>query len=79
MDRLDRLEKSEELFKKVGIPYSIYNRGLYLELKEELAAAKKLKETLTDTTPTIVEETIIEEIVVEETIIEKIKIEATLI
>jgi radical SAM superfamily enzyme YgiQ (UPF0313 family) len=36
MDRLDRLERIENLFKKIGIPYSIYNRGLYLELKEEL-------------------------------------------
>lgn len=36
MDRLDRLERIEELFKKIGIPYSIYNRGLYLELKEQM-------------------------------------------
>jgi radical SAM superfamily enzyme YgiQ (UPF0313 family) len=64
MDRLDRLEKSEDLFKKIGIPYSIYNRGLYLELKEELAA-KKIKEELVNTTPIVVEETIIEEIKVE--------------
>jgi radical SAM superfamily enzyme YgiQ (UPF0313 family) len=41
MDRLDRLERSEELFKKIGIPYSIYNRGLYLELKEEQEKKKK--------------------------------------
>jgi radical SAM superfamily enzyme YgiQ (UPF0313 family) len=34
MDRLNRLERIEELFKKIGIQYSIYNRGLYLELKE---------------------------------------------
>jgi hypothetical protein len=60
MDRLDRLEKSEDLFKKIGIPYSIYNRGLYLELKEELEA-KKIKESLDTTPPIIVEETIIEE------------------
>jgi radical SAM superfamily enzyme YgiQ (UPF0313 family) len=49
MDRLDRLERSEELFKKIGIPYSIYNRGLYLELKEEqereaIATAERLKQ-----------------------------------
>lgn len=45
MDRLDRLERSEELFKKIGIPYSIYNRGLYLELKEEQdLKEKQLKE-----------------------------------
>lgn len=44
-DRLDRLERSEELFKKIGIPYSIYNRGLYLELKEEQdLKEKQLKE-----------------------------------
>ena len=36
MDRLRRIEKAEETFKRIGIPYSIYNRGLYLELKEEL-------------------------------------------
>ena len=44
LDRLDRLEKAEELFKEIGIPYSIYNRGLYLELKDELIAKKKQKE-----------------------------------
>lgn len=44
LDRLDRLEKAEELFKEIGIPYSIYNRGLYLELKDELVAKKKEKE-----------------------------------
>ena len=41
LDRLDRLERSEELFKKIGIPYSIYNRGLYLELKEKLLLKEK--------------------------------------
>jgi hypothetical protein len=41
LDRLDRLERSEELFKKIGIPYSIYNRGLYLELKEKLLIEQK--------------------------------------
>jgi hypothetical protein len=35
MDRLRRIEQAEETFKRIGIPYSIYNRGLYLELKEE--------------------------------------------
>lgn len=44
LDRLDRLERAEELFKQIGIPYSIYNRGLYLELKEELEQIKKQKE-----------------------------------
>lgn len=44
MDRLDRLERAEELFKKIGIPYSIYNRGLYLELKDEIDSIKKKKE-----------------------------------
>lgn len=34
-DRLDRLDRIENLFIKIGIPYSVYNRGLYLELKEE--------------------------------------------
>lgn len=44
MDRLDRLERAEELFKKIRIPYSIYNRGLYLELKDEIDSIKKKKE-----------------------------------
>jgi len=35
MDRLERLERIENLFKRINLPYSIYNRGLYLELKEE--------------------------------------------
>jgi radical SAM superfamily enzyme YgiQ (UPF0313 family) len=35
MDRLRRIEQAEETFKRIGIPYSIYNRGLYLELKEK--------------------------------------------
>ena len=41
-DRLDRLDRAEELFKKIGIPYSIYNRGLYMELKEEQEKSLKL-------------------------------------
>ena len=44
LDRLDRLERAEKLFKEIGIPYSIYNRGLYLELKEELEQIKKQRE-----------------------------------
>jgi radical SAM superfamily enzyme YgiQ (UPF0313 family) len=44
MDRLDRLERSEELFKEIGIPYSIYNRGLYLELKEKMLPELQRKE-----------------------------------
>lgn len=43
MDRLDRLDRIEKLFKKIGIPYSIYNRGLYLELKEEQEKKEKEK------------------------------------
>jgi hypothetical protein len=35
MDRLGRMDRAEKLFKEIGIPYSIYNRGLYQELKEE--------------------------------------------
>jgi radical SAM superfamily enzyme YgiQ (UPF0313 family) len=31
-DRLDRLDRAEQTFKRIGIPYSIYNRGLYAEL-----------------------------------------------
>ena len=42
-DRLERLERIENLFKRINLPYSIYNRGLYLELKEE---QDKLKTTL---------------------------------
>jgi hypothetical protein len=34
-DRLDRMDVIEELFKKIKIPYSIYNRGLYAELQEK--------------------------------------------
>ena len=45
LDRLDRLERAEKLFQEIGIPYSIYNRGLYLELKDELIA-KRNKEQL---------------------------------
>jgi radical SAM superfamily enzyme YgiQ (UPF0313 family) len=44
MDRLDRLERIENLFKRINLPYSIYNRGLYLELKEEQDKEKKQKE-----------------------------------
>jgi hypothetical protein len=44
MDRLDRLERIENLFKRINLPYSIYNRGLYLELKEEQDREKKQKE-----------------------------------
>jgi hypothetical protein len=66
MDRLNRLERSEELFKKIGIPYSIYNRGLYLELKEELAKAKKIERLVEEVKPIIVEEVIINKIEVEE-------------
>lgn len=40
MDRLNRLDRIEKLFKEIGIPYSIYNRGLYLELKEEIQKKK---------------------------------------
>lgn len=43
LDRLERLERIENLFKRINLPYSIYNRGLYLELKEE---QDKLKTTL---------------------------------
>ena len=43
-DRLDRLDRAEELFKKIGIPYSIYNRGLYLELKEEQDKQRLIEE-----------------------------------
>ena len=43
-DRLERLERIENLFKKINLPYSIYNRGLYLELKEEQERERKQKE-----------------------------------
>jgi len=36
MDRLNWLNEAEETFKRIGVPYSIYNRGLYLELKDKL-------------------------------------------
>ncbi len=35
MDRLRRLDKAEKLFKKIELPYSIYNRGLYQELVDK--------------------------------------------
>jgi radical SAM superfamily enzyme YgiQ (UPF0313 family) len=38
-DRLDRINRIEESFKEIGIPYSVYNRGLlveYLNRKKEL-------------------------------------------
>jgi radical SAM superfamily enzyme YgiQ (UPF0313 family) len=35
MDRLLRLHRAEETFKRIGIPYSIYNRGLYQELVDK--------------------------------------------
>jgi len=38
-DRLDRINRIEEVFKEIGIPYSVYNRGLlveYLGRKKEL-------------------------------------------
>lgn len=44
-DRLERLDRIENLFIKIGIPYSVYNRGLYLELKEEQDKLKA-KETI---------------------------------
>jgi hypothetical protein len=34
-DRLDRLDRIEALFKRIDLPYSIYNRGLYAELDEK--------------------------------------------
>ena len=34
IDRLNRLDRIEELFKRIDLPYSIYNRGLYADLKE---------------------------------------------
>jgi radical SAM superfamily enzyme YgiQ (UPF0313 family) len=45
MDRLRRIEQAEETFKRIGIPYSIYNRGLYLELKEEQERAEQSNTT----------------------------------
>lgn len=35
MDRLRRLDAAENLFKRIGLPYSIYNRGLYQELVDK--------------------------------------------
>jgi radical SAM superfamily enzyme YgiQ (UPF0313 family) len=45
-DRLKWLERCEELFIEIGIPYSIYNRGLYLELHEEQMKEKEATELL---------------------------------
>lgn len=33
-ERLDRLNRIEEVFKEIGITYSVYNRGLYYDLKD---------------------------------------------
>jgi len=32
--RLDRLNRIEQVFKEIGIPHSVYNRGLYYDLKD---------------------------------------------
>ena len=58
MDRLDRMNRAEQLFKDIGIPYSIYNRGLYQELKEEREKQNSILEVPTETKP-IIEEAII--------------------
>lgn len=57
MDRLDRMNRAEQLFKEIGIPYSIYNRGLYQELKEE-REKQNSAEVITEST-TITKEPII--------------------
>jgi radical SAM superfamily enzyme YgiQ (UPF0313 family) len=61
MDRLRRIEQAEETFKRIGIPYSIYNRGLYLELKEEQDRKQQLSgEVIINEQPiTMIEEPII--------------------
>ena len=54
------IEQAEETFKRIGIPYSIYNRGLYLELKEQ----QEKEQQSTEITEVVIEEqpiTIIEE------------------
>lgn len=40
-DRLDRLDRAAELFDRIKLPYSIYNRGLYSELLEKGVIEKK--------------------------------------
>jgi radical SAM superfamily enzyme YgiQ (UPF0313 family) len=34
-ERLDRLNRIDEVFKEIGIPHSVYNRGLYYDLKDK--------------------------------------------
>ena len=34
-ERLDRINRIEEVFKEIGINYSVYNRGLYYDLKDK--------------------------------------------
>jgi radical SAM superfamily enzyme YgiQ (UPF0313 family) len=34
-ERLDRLNRIDDVFKEIGIPHSVYNRGLYYDLKDK--------------------------------------------
>ncbi len=61
MDRLRRLDAAETLFKKIGIPYSIYNRGLYQELVDKGEIPNPFEKVIEE--PIMVEAPMIESII----------------
>lgn len=67
-DRLDRMDRIEQLFKKIDIPYSIYNRGLYSDLRERGELGQIGEEFNKPIVEEIVEEIpVVSNIIVEET------------
>lgn len=64
-DRLRRLDIAETLFKKIDLPYSIYNRGLYAELDAKGELDQIGEEFNKPIVEPIIEEPIIEEPIVE--------------
>jgi radical SAM superfamily enzyme YgiQ (UPF0313 family) len=58
-DRLRRLDTIEAMFKRINLPYSIYNRGLYSELDEK----GELDQIGEEYNIPIIEEPVVEEIV----------------
>jgi radical SAM superfamily enzyme YgiQ (UPF0313 family) len=67
-DRLDRLDRAEQTFKRIGIPYSIYNRGLYAELDVK----GELEQIGEEFNKRVVEEPIVEQVIIETPIISNI-------
>jgi len=64
-DRLRRLDIAENLFKKIDLPYSIYNRGLYAELDAKGELDQIGEEFNKPIVEPIIEEPIVEEPIVE--------------